>query len=106
MPTADYAARTRANVEASDATIWLGWIDTRGFRATHDAALARSPAHPFLIVYRGVTTPSEVVAWLRSKPIRTLNVAGNREWVSPGIGERAERFLVAVFRQLGRSAST
>jgi hypothetical protein len=29
-------------------------------------------------------------------------MAGNRESSNPGIGERAERFLVAVFRQLAR----
>ena len=30
-----------------------------------------------------------------------LNIAGNRESVSPGIGERTERFLCELFRQLG-----
>jgi len=29
-----------------------------------------------------------------------LNVAGNRESTEPGIGVRAERFLVAVFGRL------
>jgi hypothetical protein len=33
--------------------------------------------------------------------MRVLNVAGNRESRAPGIGERAERFLCEVFRQLG-----
>jgi hypothetical protein len=28
-------------------------------------------------------------------------VAGDRESKSPGIGDRVERFLAAVFRQLG-----
>jgi hypothetical protein len=102
MPTASYPERTRANVEASDATIWLGSIDSRGFRTTHDAAVHLSMTYPFLIVYSGVTTPSDVVAWIEANRIGVLNVAGNRESVNPGIGERAEGFLVAVFRRLAR----
>ncbi len=34
--------------------------------------------------------------------VRVLNVAGNRGSTEPGIGERAERFLVAVFDRLAR----
>jgi hypothetical protein len=29
-----------------------------------------------------------------------LNIAGNRESKNPGIGERVERFLIAVFKRL------
>jgi hypothetical protein len=32
--------------------------------------------------------------------VRVLNVAGNCESKAPGSGERVERFMVAVFRQL------
>jgi hypothetical protein len=38
--TADYRERTRVNVGAADATLWLGTTSSRGFRATHDAAIA------------------------------------------------------------------
>jgi hypothetical protein len=55
---------------------------------------------PFLIVYNGVTRPSEVVAWLRENNVRVLNAAGSRESKARGIGRRVERFLTAVFRQL------
>jgi hypothetical protein len=34
--------------------------------------------------------------------VRVLNVAGNRESVSPRIGARVERFMGAVFRRLAR----
>jgi hypothetical protein len=47
--------------------------------------------------------PSAVAAWVREKGIRVLNVAGNREGQSPGIGDRAERFMTAVFRQFERA---
>jgi hypothetical protein len=102
LDSPEYPPRTWANVEASDGTIWLGSIDSRGYRTRHDAAVRRSPSYPFLICYRGVTTPSEVAAWIEANRIGVLNVAGNRESVNPGIGERAERFLVAVFHQLAR----
>jgi hypothetical protein len=43
-----------------------------------------------------------VAAWIEAEVVRVLNVAGNRQSTEPGIGERAERFLVAVFRQMAR----
>jgi hypothetical protein len=45
--------------------------------------------------------PSHVVAWLRMVHPELLKIAGNRESVSPEIGDRVERFLREVFRQLG-----
>ena len=48
----------------------------------------------------GVARPSEVVHWLGINGFRTLNVAGDPESTYPGIGERTERFLIAVFRKL------
>jgi hypothetical protein len=53
-----------------------------------------------LLVYQGVSRPSEASTWIKAKGIRVLNVAGNRESSSPGIGDRVERFLGAVFKQL------
>jgi hypothetical protein len=48
--------------------------------------------------------PSQVVEWLRRNSwIKTLNVAGNPESKFPGIGDRVERFLAEVFRQLESS---
>jgi hypothetical protein len=34
--------------------------------------------------------------------VRVLNVAGNRESVNPGIGDRVKAFLARVFVQLAR----
>lgn len=97
-PEPGYPARTRANVRDSAGTLWLGSVDSRGFAATHDAALALG--RPFHIAYRGVSRPAGVRDWVVVNAVWTLNVAGNRESVSPGIGDRAERFLLAVFRRL------
>jgi hypothetical protein len=64
------------------------------------AARPRTPAYPFLLVYTGITTPSEVMAWIMANRIAILNCAGNRESVWPRIGERVERFMLAVLRKL------
>jgi hypothetical protein len=51
-------------------------------------------------VVEGRDRPSDVVAWLGTNGFKVLNVAGSRESRAPGIGERAEAYLVAVFRRL------
>jgi hypothetical protein len=103
MDTADYRRRTEENVRQSDATLWFGSTDSRGYKVTHDAALAHG-FQPFYIVYQHISRPSEVVAWIVEKQIRVLNIAGNRASVSPGIGERAEQFLAEVFRRLANGS--
>ena len=95
-----YPARTRANVRDSDATLWLGDYHSPGGRTTLDAC--RLQGKPFMICYPVTTRSSQVVAWIRERSPAVLNVAGNRESTSPGIGARAERFLAVVFRQLAR----
>ena len=99
LPSDSYRERTRANVRDSDGTLWMGDYHSPGGRATLDAC--RLQGKPYLIAYAGVTTPGEVRGWIVEKGVCTLNVAGNRESTSPGIGGRVERFLGAVLRQLG-----
>jgi hypothetical protein len=99
-PEPGLPARTKANVRDSDATLWIGDWHTHGGRATLDAC--RIQDKPFMLLFRGATRPSQVCDWLGTKGVRVLNVAGNRESVDRGIGERVGRFLIRVFRQLGR----
>src|SRR5262245_49041797 len=99
-PEPGYPARTRANVRDSDATLWFGDWHTTGGRATLDACKLQNK--PFLLVFGALTRPSEVVWWLDDTGVRVLNVAGNREGIAPGIGERTEYFLGVVFRRLAR----
>jgi hypothetical protein len=75
-------------------------VYTPGGAATLDAC--RQMGKPFLLIFQGASRPSEVVAWIGEKGIRTLNVAGNRESKDRGIGGRVERFLGRVFARLGR----
>jgi hypothetical protein len=93
-----YSSRTRANDRDSDATIWFGSTQSRGYTTTHDAATASDPNHRFLVVLGGLTRPSVVRDWIATHRPRVLNVAGNRESGNPGIGERVEAFLAEVFR--------
>jgi len=51
-------------------------------------------------VIEGQTRPSHVAAWSEAEGINVLNVSGNRESTSPGIGARVEEFLVTTFRRL------
>ena len=56
------------------------------------------------VVRKGVTRPSMVLDCLEAHDVGVLNVAGHRESVCPGIGERVERFMRELFRQLGHVA--
>jgi hypothetical protein len=93
-----YPERTRANARDSGATLWFGDLHSPGSIATHRACL--DYGRSVYDVVEGRDRPSDVVAWLGSSGFKVINVAGNRESSNPGIGERVERFLVAVFRQI------
>jgi hypothetical protein len=43
----------------------------------------------------------DALKWFADAGVRVVNVAGPRESESPGIGERAEKFLREVFPQTG-----
>jgi hypothetical protein len=100
MSTPDHHARTEQNVRDSDAMLWFGDPNTPGGKVTIRAC--DRMGRPSLLVIPGRSIrPSQVADWLRAHPIQVLNVAGNRESKAPGIGERVERFIAEVFRQLG-----
>ena len=97
LSTADYPARTRRNVLEASATIWFGDLGSPGSLSTHNAAMALGRS--VLDVVPGVK-PSDVAAWLRSNGFGSLNVADSRESRAPGIGDRVERFMLAMLRRL------
>jgi Circularly permutated YpsA SLOG family len=100
MPTASYPARTVQNVQDSDGTIWFGTTKTPGAKTTLEAC-ERMRRPVMLVTPSEVILPSDVVRWLRRNPkVKRLNIAGNRESKNPGIGERVERFLIAVFKRV------
>jgi hypothetical protein len=99
MPTDSYAARTQHNARDSDATLWFGETTTSGAQATVEAC-QRFDKECMPIFAAASFTPAQVARWLAERPIRTLNVAGNRERDEPGIGERVERFMRELLEEL------
>lgn len=103
MPTAEYRARTEANVRDTAATLWFGSVESPGAKATLNAC--RGIGRPVKLVVPGRDVrPSDVAAWITGGRYKTLNVAGNRESKAPGIGAKVERFMAEVLRQLGHAA--
>jgi hypothetical protein len=105
LSSPEYRVRTEENVRDSDATIWFGSIDTPGAKTTLNALkiLARPQK---IIKPNDLIRPSAIASWLARNPsIRRLNVAGNRESVEPGIGDRVERFLAQLIGQLMQQSS-
>src|SRR5262245_30727943 len=105
VPTDDYPARTRANVEAADATLIL----TRGAMGRGTALTLRHARrvgkHVLVISLADTPDIHAVPAWLRANGVRHRNVAGPRASGSPGVHAAALAFLRELFRRAaGRAA--
>lgn len=87
-PSPYYPPRTKENVIRSDGTVLFGKISSSGSKLT--IILCRQYKKPFK------ANPSylEFAEWVIENDIKNLNVAGNRESVSPGIQEEVSDFLV------------
>jgi hypothetical protein len=102
-----YPPRTKANVRDSDGTMIfnVGSEFSMGTKATLRACrYGDHPTRPALIVgirhdfHFCTVEPDGAADWIDRLFIKTLNVAGNRESVEPGIGAWVERYLTEVFR--------
>lgn len=96
-----YPPRTALNVKESDATVCFAtnW-DSPGEALTRQ--MCERYRRPRLeVTPGGAVSPADAAAWLKANAVRVLNVAGNTERTSPGIGAFAEAFLGEVFRLLG-----
>ena len=94
--SADYAVRTRKNVDASDATVvFTRGAPTGGSALT--AAYAKERGRPLLLVDLATTSArraqSLVRRFLVESGARTLNVAGTRESGAPGIADEVRRIV-------------
>lgn len=89
----DYAARTRANVRDSDATLILTVGEPAGGTALtmqHAEVLGR-PVR--LVDLDGADDIPAVSRWIEENRVSKLNIAGPRESTAPGVYERARSFL-------------
>lgn len=99
----EYNERTRRNILDSDATL----VITAGGRMEPGTLLTIEWAKKYKRPFHHLdledldkfdeTSLSEVRTWLLSGRITVLNIAGNRESTSPGIGEFTRLFLERLF---------
>jgi hypothetical protein len=95
----EYPARTEKNVRASDATLIL--IIEKADRGTAlTERLCRKWNKHVPIVDLGCENLSapidEAFQWLAANNVSVLNVAGNRESLSPGLEERSKRLTARL----------
>lgn len=86
-----YSLRTAANVHGSDATVIFSNLNTPGSSLT--LRLCEQEGKPCT----HDPDPASLREWCETNNTRSLNVAGNRESVNPGIGERVRAVLIEAF---------
>ena len=105
-PSPDYAQRTEWNVRDSDATLVLATGPMRGGTA-FTARRARELEKPLLPLDLDEDPEAHILAdFVAAHGVRVLNVAGPRESQSPGIHERAARFLEAALSSIRATGSS
>lgn len=90
-PGDSYAWRTGRNIGEADATVVFGDVTSKGSALT--MRLCQQFAKPFFVN----PTRDDLQAFVIAFDVKTLNVAGNRESVNPGIAERVRAVLVEAF---------
>lgn len=102
-PEARYPQRTEWNVRDSDGTLVLRAGTPRGGTALTLRLVVRRRKPVLQVDLDAAPDPATLLAWIGSRGIRVLNVAGPRESECPGVGGRAARFLEAALRPLAES---
>jgi hypothetical protein len=97
--SAEYAERTRRNVEVADATVVFSYGRPTGGSA-FTVSCAETVGRPVLVVNLNASTAFDACLVLdefiqRHRP-RTLNVAGSRESGAPGIADRVRTIVRRV----------
>lgn len=108
LATRSYPARTRANVEHSDATVVFSIGPPDGGSAL-TLRLARAAGKPALAIDLAASSDDDAAAALAAfvAGVDTLNVAGSRESNAPGIAARVRAVVGAAARiAAGRSRPT
>lgn len=98
--SASYRDRTISNIGLADMTLLFGNPNSPGGRLAINSA--NDIGHPvFVIRSKGNPSPDTAVRFIRRwTGVKAINVAGNRESSSPGIGKWVEEYLAEVFRLL------
>lgn len=88
-----YNFRTIMNISRSDGTVIFGLLDSPGSKFT--IKMVNKLKKPLLTNPR---SPEEFINWILQNNIKTLNCAGNRESVRPGIHNRVKTFLINTLK--------
>ena len=88
-----YGPRTWWNVRASNGTVWFGSQGSPGYQLT------KSYVEQLQRHWLVNPTLGEMRQFIIDKGIVTLNIAGNRERINPGIGARVEEFLLEALKK-------
>jgi hypothetical protein len=100
--SADYPPRTKENVRNSDGTVVFAPRLSPGCDLT--VRLCRDAKKPYLVVVKfQEVTADEVVSFIKRHKIKTLNVAGNRESVCPGIEMETRKTIVKVLTTINNN---
>ena len=101
--TADYAERTRRNVQDSDGTLVLTCGEPTGGTAL-TIQFAKREQRPHLVIdIQGEPPAAALLDWCREHAIKTLNIAGPRDDDTSDIYHRAHAFLHTVLAALADS---
>lgn len=97
--SSSFERRAESNVYGSDGTIYFTLGYSEDSIATTLSCVVR--CRPYLVVDVTLRTALEtVIDWISARQIWVLNVVGDPESKSPGIGERVEDFIIAVLYQV------
>jgi predicted Rossmann fold nucleotide-binding protein DprA/Smf involved in DNA uptake len=95
-PSSEYAQRTEWNVRESNATLVLSNAPPTGGTLL-TIQCAQSLERPFLLVSPRIEEIKRVRSWLDQHQPATLNIAGPRESLDPGIYSETLLFLDTLF---------
>jgi predicted Rossmann fold nucleotide-binding protein DprA/Smf involved in DNA uptake len=95
-PSSEYAQRTEWNVRESNATLVLSTAPPTGGTLL-TIQCAQSLERPFLLVSPRIEEIKRVRSWLDQHQPATLNIAGPRESLDPGIYSETLLFLDTLF---------
>ncbi len=100
-----YEVRTEQNIKDSDGTLVFLFNDGPGTLLT--IQLAKSHGKPLFVIRSSDLAPSlsfapslpeQIRNWIMQNRIHVLNVAGNRESISPGIKQYVQRILTEALQ--------
>jgi hypothetical protein len=100
--TSNYGIRTEKNVIESDGTLVLN-VGQVSSGTAYTIKMAKRHKKPCLVVQLDDENPKameEILDWLKTHEIKTLNVAGCRESKISGIHKLSSEFLRMVFSNL------